>query len=279
MVKYYNLPKTSNFFINQNNLKIHYREWLTNSKNFIFYIHGYNCNSNRNIMECLLQSNTNICSYDIQGHGYSEGESALVDSPQSLINDGLQFINLMLKKHKVQKYIIIGSSMGGALSIELLKNITDNKCLGAILLAPAISLSSNTNKLLEYILSNYLSYYLPNQNFPSFLNYRVNCNQSINCPQLIEWTENDELTYKNNIKFQTANSIIKLGNLNMENLHKIKQKIIILHDVNDQITSFQASAKFTSLTNSTIIPLHNLKHDLLANCPQIIIQQIKKFFH
>lgn len=279
MTKYYNLSKTSNFFINQNNLKIHYREWLTKSSNFIFYIHGYNCNCNRNIMENLLQTNNNICSYDIQGHGYSEGEFALIESPESLINDATQFINLMLKKHNVQKYIIIGSSMGGSITIEILKNIIDNKCLGAILLAPSIGLTTKINKLLEHILSNYLSYYIPNKKFPNFLNYRVNSQQSINCPQLITWTQNDELTYKENIKFQTANTIISLGNINLKNTHKIKNKIIILHDINDQITSFHSSAKFTSLTNSKLIPLNNSKHDLLANCPNLIIKYIQKFFN
>jgi alpha-beta hydrolase superfamily lysophospholipase len=279
---YYNLPKTNNFFLNHKNQKIHYREWLTNSSNFIFYIHGYNCNINRNITQefTKLIPKINFCSYDIAGHGFSEGETALVTSQNDLIQEALQFIQLMLKKHNVQKYIIMGSSMGGSITIETLKNINDNKCIGAILLAPAISLCNNNNQLLEYFLKNYLSHYLPNQKFPEFLNYRVNTNISINCKKLCHWTQNeDELTYKNNIKFQTANTIISLGYSNLQNLHKIKHKITILHDINDPITSFQSSAKFSSLTKSKLIPLNNLKHDLLANCPNLISQICIKIFN
>lgn len=277
MNKYFNLPKTKNFFINKNNLKIHYRENLNqNSKKFIFYIHGYNSNCNRNITN--ICPDMNFCSYDIQGHGYSEGEFALIENVKSLIDDANQFIQLMLKKHNVEKYIVIGSSMGGAIAIEIMKNINDAKCSGAILLAPAISLSQNTNHLLEYILNNYLSYYTPKSKFPSFLNYRVNPQNSINCKELIKWTETDEQSYKDNIKFQTANTIISLGKMNMTNTHKIKNKIIILHDTKDTVTSFTASADFASITKSKLIPLYNLKHDLIANCPNIILQQIKKIF-
>ena len=277
---YYNLPPTKNFFTNHKGLKIHYREWLTNSSNFIFYIHGYNCNINRNITDefSKLIPHINICTYDIQGHGFSQGETALVESKNDLIKDGLQFINLMLKKHKINKYIIMGSSMGGSLAIELTKEINDKKLIGTILLAPAISLCGNNNQLLEHLLQNYISYYLPKQKFPNFLNYRVDTSKSINCPKLIHFTNNDELTYKENIKFQTANTIISLGYSNLQNLHKIKPKITILHDINDQVTSFNASAKFCSLTKSKLIPLINQKHDLLANCPNIIKKIILKYF-
>jgi len=277
---YYNLPPTNNFFTNHKGYKIHYREWLTNSNNFIFYFHGYNCNINRNIQDNFFKliPQINMCAYDIQGHGFSEGETALVESTNDLIKDGLQFIQLMLKKHKINKYIIMGSSMGGSLAIELSKEINDNKLIGTILLAPAISLCGNNNQLLEHLLQNYISYYLPKQKFPNFLNYRVDPSKSINCHKLIQFTNNDKLTYKENIKFQTANTIISLGHSNLQNLHKIKPKITILHDINDQITSFKSSAQFCALTKSKLIPLHNQKHDLLANCPNIIKKITLKYF-
>ena len=172
----------------------------------------------------------------------------------------------------------MGSSMGASLAIEVTKEINDNKLIGTILLAPAISLCGNNNQPLEYLLQNYISYYLPKQKFPHFLNYRINPSKSINCPKLIEFTNNDELTYKENVKFQTANTIISLGYSNLQNTHKIKSKITILHDINDQITSFNSSAKFCALTKSKLIPLHNQKHDLLANCPNIIKKITLKYF-
>lgn len=282
MDKPFILKQTENYFMNSNNFKIHYRHWPNKSNDFIILIPGYNSHFNiSHINEIAeLMPNINILTFDHQGQGYSYGEKVLIKNYNHLVDDTLQFITLILKEFTVNKYALCGSSMGGSITIEAIKRMgpkQKEKYCGCVLLAPAIGINQNI-PIAEYLLHNYLSYYFPNYKFPSILNLKVNTYDSIKDEKNIELSLSDPLTHKENIKIATASNIVLLAKQNTLNTHRLHKKIIILHDVNDKVTSFQKSHDFSNQVNAVLIPLFNMKHDVLLNCPYLVCSYIQQLF-
>lgn len=272
---FYNCPKTNNHFLNTHGNKIHFKKWECEGDICIFYFHGYNCNINKNIINDFAKELNNIkismYSIDFQGHGYSEGEKGLILNTNHLVKDYIKFIKLINTKKKI---ILLGSSMGGAIALETAKYIKN--ILGCVLLAPAFELTSNKYKFLEKVL-DFVSYIFPMSAFPNFLKLKINPENSVICKDFCNWCLEDDMSYKENIKFSTLNAIIKMGRKCRKKFPNCKT--IILHDIDDKITDFNASFEF-SCSNPKIflIELKNMKHYLIHNCPNKIIEAIKFHF-
>jgi hypothetical protein len=86
-----NLTKGSEYVYNSRNEKLHVRSyWPEGQATAIFiYLHGYASHGNRPTMSHLssnfIEKNLAIVSLDFAGHGFSEGQRGLVNSPEALL--------------------------------------------------------------------------------------------------------------------------------------------------------------------------------------------------
>jgi acylglycerol lipase len=293
---YKNLPQTDNFIINKHGYRLHYRYYLSGmgvNPHTIFVFHGYGSNINRANMEKIANwfnnEGYNVFGLDFQGHGYSEGEKALINSADDLIDDAYQFVSQMIKEHHIYNYHLLGSSMGGTIVIELakkmiLEKIYNKNLKGCILLSPLIDLKKRYPGL-EYIVQNYVSHYLPSNYFPDWLSFKIKLEDVYNDMDYAEYIYNDYypenpegLTWSRNIKFKSAKTILELINRVPIYANNINIPILILHDCDDKITDPQASAEFAEKNERIMyVETKGGKHDILANIFETSAAIIKSF--
>jgi alpha-beta hydrolase superfamily lysophospholipase len=126
---------------------------------------------------------------DFQGHGYSEGERALVHSHEELLDDLVSFVDYFRypekNLHSIVKttsdeitrqhlrelpFFVMGQSMGGGV-IALTSNTFTSypKYLGSVLLAPYLGVAPVPHWIVLTILKHTVISCFPNYHMPSWL--------------------------------------------------------------------------------------------------------------
>ncbi len=116
-----NNPK-QNFFLTNNNQKIHYKFINNKSQTTIIFLHGLMSNIQSKKAKYLKnfsnKNKVNLLLFEYSGHGRSSGQ--FIDfSIKNWVEDSRLIIKRLIKKNKI---ILIGSSMGAWIGILLIKH-------------------------------------------------------------------------------------------------------------------------------------------------------------
>jgi pimeloyl-ACP methyl ester carboxylesterase len=115
-----NNPK-QNFFLTNNNQKIHYKFINNKSQTTIIFLHGLMSNIQSKKAKYLKnfsnKNKVNLLLFEYSGHGRSSGQ--FIDfSIKNWVEDSRLIIKRLIKKNKI---ILVGSSMGAWIGILLVK--------------------------------------------------------------------------------------------------------------------------------------------------------------
>jgi pimeloyl-ACP methyl ester carboxylesterase len=115
-----NNPK-QNFFLTNNNQKIHYKFINNKSQTTIIFLHGLMSNIQSKKAKYLKnfsnKNKVNLLLFEYSGHGRSSGQFTDF-SIKNWVEDSRLIIKRLIKKNKI---ILIGSSMGAWIGILLIK--------------------------------------------------------------------------------------------------------------------------------------------------------------
>ncbi|XP_076919642.1 caffeoylshikimate esterase-like [Bidens hawaiensis] len=215
--------------------------WLpadTEPRALIFLNHGYG-------MECsvsmkgaalrLVKAGFAVYGIDNQGHGKSSGMQAYIPSFDDLVTDCSDFFTSICEKkeNKRKMRILLGESMGGAISL-LLHLKKPEYWDGAVLVAPMCKMAddikppqlviSMLTKLTKIIPTWKI---IPGQNFVNIV---------FRDPKIRDEVRNNPLFYKGNIRLQTANQLLNVS-LDLEKrLKKVTLPFFVLHGEADKVT-------------------------------------------
>ncbi|GAX10868.1 acylglycerol lipase [Fistulifera solaris] len=89
--------------------------------------------------QVLQKQNLRVLSYDMQGHGRSEGLSGYLPSAEAVVQEAVAVTQYVQNKYLPKKFFLVGSSMGGAIALGVSQQISVTG--GVILLAPMLQLS------------------------------------------------------------------------------------------------------------------------------------------
>jgi len=176
--KDFNRPDSGCSITNSRGLRLHFRvDWdnFTAAKMVLFYVHGFGGHCNRvearTMARTFNSGGAAVVLMDQMGHGYSEGERALLLSHEDLVEDLVQLIAALMAPGTVEAgreatlstevsgspnlgklstlpFFVMGGSMGGAVSLltahalrtdERYRDLGVPVCRGAVLMAPALS--------------------------------------------------------------------------------------------------------------------------------------------
>ena len=74
----------------------------------------------------LFSQYFNICIYDLRGHGKSEGKRAYVESFGEFTDDLGEVLNFLKETYSMNKYMLMGHSMGGLITSSYMQNKVDH---------------------------------------------------------------------------------------------------------------------------------------------------------
>jgi acylglycerol lipase len=179
-------------------LKLFYQRWVPeNAKpgcNLVLH-HGLGEHSGRygNVLSMLEGTGVTMYSYDMRGHGRSEGKKGLADDMYHLADDLSIFLQFLEKEYQVTKPILYGHSMGGG---TVLAFIGRDKCShdmvkAVISTAPALGVEKNCYQTVMATLVTCLRTMIPSVCLDSGLD----CNKLSRDPNVVEAYKTDELTH------------------------------------------------------------------------------------
>ncbi|MDH5464308.1 MAG: lysophospholipase, partial [Thiovulaceae bacterium] len=226
----------------------------------IVLIHGLGEYSGRyvELADHFTKHGYHVHTFDLRGHGKSEGKKGHTPSYDCLMHDIEQFYTLVQDTYPNLPLFLYGHSLGGNLAINfLLRKVPD--ITGVIATSPALR-SNLPTPLWKHVTALILRAIWPSFTVSSGIKAK-HVTRSISVEK---YYEKDPLVHKQ-ISVELGLSILESGKWAIEHAHEIHAPLYVIHGTEDKITSPLASEEFIQKANETSIFFHlyeGMAHEL-----------------
>ncbi len=240
-------------------------------------------------------SKLNVFAYDQINHGltgYNENNYTNPSGDVESVSENVKYLKDFIKYTKEvspnKKTIVLGHSMGGLVVATLLNDPEGRDLVDSVVLsAPALgmdgTLIDKINNVAALTVGSLpfnlpvLPDFLPNRKFFSRndLSYFDNLKWE---KSMVKKLKEDELINSGLHTFKTAKALVN----GIKNLYKVKRThsvpVTIVHNKEDQITSFIGSQKYQKAygSNVRVKALDNKFHDIAGIAPEELVIEISK---
>jgi len=227
--------------------------------------HGFGAHSNyptvKYASSLLAESGLLVYGLDLPGHGASPGTRGLLTGVDDLIEDGVAVAKHAKKDcgEDLPLYLV-GSSMGGAIALAVANRLPET-VKGVIMLAPMLSL--NVGSTARTALGALSCMPLIN-NMPLIPSSATTPDQQYRDAERREECENDTMTYKGNMRPQSANTCVSFTDYIQTTFDKVTVPFLCMiaeEDVvvdNSQTKTLMEKALSTDKTLKSYAALHGL---------------------
>jgi alpha-beta hydrolase superfamily lysophospholipase len=153
------MQHTEGKFLGRENLSLYYQYWLPDGIPcaVLVVVHGLAEHSGRysNLVNYLVPRGYAICTFDLRGHGRSEGLRSYVERFSYYLDDLKTFCDKVRHEHESTKVFMVGHSMGGTIATAYVikhQNELDGLILSGAGLKAGASITGMT-KLMAKVLS------------------------------------------------------------------------------------------------------------------------------
>ncbi|CAM9306043.1 unnamed protein product [Discosporangium mesarthrocarpum] len=249
---------------------------------------------------------------DLVGHGYSEGERAYSNHYSEWLDDVMQLLEMVsaggskegckakfnfsvAQQEQLKKvpFFLAGESLGGGISIMtgLIMNDKEHPLLprfkGAILIAPAIQ-GNPPPRPVVLALRYLVAPYFPRTELPNML-------EAVHLPDKVWKNKEDQdtaardgwgnpggLGWGRNMKFRMALNMLDMVEVINNRLSDVTFPFLVMHDPDDAIVQFGPSKRLAEVARTPsddtrsreLKEMNGWLHDLLTNCPDIVIANL-----
>jgi alpha-beta hydrolase superfamily lysophospholipase len=266
-------------FTTSDNTRLFSKIWLPeefNPDKVIVFHHGLgeHCDRYQNLIQSLIDQQYSFFSYDMRGHGRSEGNRGDAENIQQLVIDLEDFIYFIKKEYKVNQPILLGHSLGGLITSYFAVRHTNQEEIKALVLsAPALEVSLNFLQTIKYYIGLFLFYVKPDlilksEINPQFLSHDKTVVQKYIDDPLVH----PYLSVRLGIDIMNAIKIVH------RHASKIKIPTWIGHGTMDKITSSTGSEKFfrrIRSENKVLRLYQGLYHEIFNEVTNIPLENLK----
>lgn len=261
-----------------NNRKLYAKMWIPDEKPtaVITLVHGFGEHCSRyEPYFATFKEPIAFLSFDLYGHGNSDGKRGTIISYDSLLNDVDLLINLTKEHFPNLPHYLYGHSMGGNIVLNfLLRRRPD--ITGAIVTSPWLKLTDEPSVILKKLVSA-LRWVLPNVTIKSGLDTNAISSQTDEVKKYRE----DPLNH-GRISFRLFHEIVFWGNWAMENTSELVVPTLLMHGTADKITSPQASMRVFNSNPEKInfVPWEGKFHELHnENVRHEVAEAVTRWIH
>ena len=240
--------------------KIFIRSWLPKqkAKKCILVIHGLGEHSGRyeDFGLNLIKKNIGIYSFDLPGHGKSDGKKGHIKKFSEFLNATEQSLIHIRRNHLDCPIILFGHSLGGLIALNFLIDRESREIESAIISSPWIKLAIEVPKYLLNIQKVFKNI------FPSLtLNNRINPSDLSKDHTIINKYINDRKVH-DRISLKLYSEVMDSIKVVKEKSNKIKIKTLIYHGKNDRLISYLGSDEISKkISNTEFYLLNNVFHE------------------
>ena len=256
---------SENYWKSFDGLNLFSRTWHPSGKPraVINLIHGLGEHSGRytSWAERLTDNGFLVRSFDLRGHGKSEGRRGYSSAYNRLIKDVDAFLEMGKEIYSSIPSFVYGHSLGGNLVINYI--IQNNSQInGLIVTSPWLELTKPPSKLVLYVAS-ILSNILPGLTTSNGLNSE-DLSRDL---RVVHAYKNDDLVH-NRIGIKLFTQVYEAGIKASMSIYKINVPFLLMHGCEDKITSCKTSRNFVRNSSDKTIFIewpggyHELHNDL-----------------
>lgn len=279
----------------------------------MFFLHGFGGHINGptlfSMSAAMQTEGVAVLSLDMPGHGYSDGERALIISHTRLVEDFERFVDIILNEdgrnsehivtinervksdlHFLRKlpFFVMGQSMGGAVTALSSNGLMKyENYLGSVLLAPALEIGSPGRAVVE-LLRHTVGTFAPLALMPSWMSKTTDNRASFKDESTLmraemdTWGRPGALGWNQGMRWGTALMFLDMADAIAAMLPGLKFPFLIIHDPEDQVCSVEGSRRMLSLSETPsklkgMIEVRGYLHALLANHNDEICAHILKW--
>ncbi len=228
-------------------------------KAIINFVHGLGSHSGRieKLAMKFVDAGYAVLSFDLRGHGMSEGKIGYVKSYDYIMKDINNLVSHSNKIYPNIPKIIYGHSLGGNLVLNyILTHEFDGKA--AIVTSPWLRLVMQPSKI-KLIFAKLMGKICPSLVLPTGLNPKF---LSHDFEKVDEYINDPLVHYRISINFY--NEVNEKGKWILKNYNRLQIPLLLMHGNADKITSYKASEEFAmnSKKLTTLKIWDNMYHEL-----------------
>ncbi len=224
----------------------------------VVIVHGYGEHSGRyaHVARRLALQNFIIETFDLRGHGRSEGDRAFISSFDQYTRDVHVFAKRVREKHPDLPVFLLGHSLGGLIAATYILDFQP-RIGGVILSSPALKISEDLSPLLRKM-SGLIAKILPK--LPTL---KLDASLISRDPKVVEAYANDPLVYHKGTLAKTGAEIIHATQKIQAKMEMLRLPMLIFHGTADRLTDPEGSKQLY----------------LRAKSPDKILKLYEGFYH
>jgi len=224
-------------------LKLFFQEWQpeNESKAVVCLMHGFPEHSSRyaHVAAFLTKAGFALLTFDLRGHGKSQGKRGHVSSYESFFDDIAVLEEEARNRFPGKPIFFYGHSFGGNLVLNYALR-RKPKIEGVIATSPWLRLAYDPPPL-KLIIACIANKLIPSLTSPSGLETKALSRD----PKIVSAYENDPLIH-NRISSHMYLSIVEAGEWALDHANEFALPLLIVHGGSDRITSAEASRQFAN---------------------------------
>jgi len=232
------IQRESGNFTSFDGLKLYDQWWRPQSepRASVVVLHGLCEHSSRynEVAQFLTAQGYAVDTFDLRGHGKSEGIKSYIESFDNYLKDLDVFLNRVRLRLPNKPVFLLGHSMGGGIcSMYCITRQPDIR--GVILSAPTVKISKDISPFFQKI-SPMLS-----RLFPKLPTVKLETAALSRDPEILKKRNNDPLVYQGRILLRTGAEILQATRLIQTQMERISLPLLILHGTEDRFADVEGS--------------------------------------
>ena len=213
-------------------------------KAVICLVHGLGEHSGRytHVADRLTKAGYAICTFDLRGHGQSEGPRGHTPSYEALLQDISSLLEVANKQFPQLPSFLYGHSLGGNLVLNYVLR-RQSHLKGVIATSPWLRLAFEPPRF-KIILAQITNYIRPSFSQKNGLDIKTLSRD----PEVVHSYENDPLVH-DNISTRMFIDIYQSGQWALKHASKFSLPLLLMHGGDDKIISVKASHEFVNTKN------------------------------
>jgi acylglycerol lipase len=262
-------PGTPEVRHNQGNFKAAdglslFEQWWeteTGPKAAVAIVHGLAEHSSRyvHVAEHLARGGYAVDTFDLRGHGRSEGRRAFIRSFDEFLADLDLFLGRVRARHRRTPVFLLGHSMGGGIT-PLFVITRKPEIRGLILSAGALKISDDISPLLIRMSG------IVGRILPKLPTIKLDSSAISRDPEVVKHYDNDPLNYRGGTPARTGAEIVRATRRIQAQMEAITLPLLILHGTADRLTDIEGSKQLYARAGSsdkTLKLYDGLYHEIL----------------
>ena len=233
------MQHTEGKFTGRNNLNLYYQSWLPDGVPIavLVVVHGLAEHSGRysNVVNYLVPKGYAIYSFDLRGHGKSEGKRGYVERFSYYADDLKTYCDMVRQQNKSAKIFLVGHSIGSTISTAYA--INHQKELNGLIFSGTVLKAGASVTKLSILMAKVLSFLMPKVGVSPIDASTISRDKTV-----VEAYVNDPLVYRGKISARLGVELLNT----MENLPsritELSLPILIMHGSADRLSD-PASSK------------------------------------